>query len=177
MPRPVCHLFCSGREGFSLSSQGEDPHSASKPWLRQNSNNLRIKLFPHCGLLIFSLRQEVGGGVKHYSTAAASQPFILSSLPIMYPRLVSVFIKILKNIPWQKERGNCGYFSKFKSVRLCWKKLARLEGAISFQTGLGGGILKSMFSQKRDSPADMFSTTCGWGIEAQFFQIKDPLPK
>lgn len=104
LPRPVCHLFCSGREGFSLSSQGEDPHSASKAWLWQNSNNLRIKLFPHCGLLIFSLRQEVGGGVKHYSTAAASQPFILSSLPIMYPRLVSVFIKILKNIPWQKER-------------------------------------------------------------------------
>ena len=64
-----------------------------------------------------------------------------------------------------------------KSASLCPKKLARLEGAISFQTG--GAILKSMFSQKRASPSRNFlyqPNVCNAVCAVATYFFKDPLP-
>ena len=95
-------LFCSGRILFVVPGGGStfSKQGLIMTKLQQSQDQALSTLW---SLNLFS---ETGGGrgCEALFYGCCSQPFILSSLPIMYPRLVSVFIKILKNIPWQKER-------------------------------------------------------------------------
>ena len=97
-------------------------------------------------------------GVKHYSTAGAHQPFIQSRLLLMYSGLARSHAGHHQTIEQKWLRG-----CELKGcARLCSKRLARMERAISFQTR---GIPKSMFSQKRAfHPADLLATSININI-------------
>ena len=101
--------------------------------------------------------------MKHYSTAGAHQPFIQSRLLLMYSGLATS-AGHYQTIEQKWLRG-----CELKGcARLCSKRLARMERAISFQTR---GIPKSMFSQKRAfHPADLLTTRIYINIYKLLFQ-------